>query len=101
MGEYAKSTLRTSNTPSALQIRPKSKKFKKSYLFKVHFVRMRTEEFYSLKGIYLADGVAITEAVVVVPAGSQSHHEVRTSKITRLTSELEFFLCTGDQHYIP
>jgi hypothetical protein len=46
---------------------------------------MRTEEFYLLKGIYLADGVAIAEAVVVVPAGSQPHHEVRTSKITRLT----------------
>ncbi len=46
------------------------------YLFKVHFVRM-----YLLKGIYLADGVAITEAVVVVPPGSKSHHEVSTSKI--------------------
>jgi hypothetical protein len=42
---------------------------------------MGIEEFYLLKGIYLADGVAIAEAVVVVPSGSQSHHEVRTSKI--------------------
>jgi hypothetical protein len=47
---------------------------------------MRTEEFYLLKGIYLADGVAIAEAVVVVPPGSQPHHEVSTSKITKLTS---------------